>query len=100
MEHAFSVEMKSKVYVKNISISNEAHDCVLFEGGLGELTKISLAEGDVLEIIGVNGTLRVDLSEEQLSEVLEARRRSILSSESGSRKEPTKGEMKNGKVRS
>ena len=72
MDHAFSVEMKSKVYVKNISISNETHDCVLFEGSLGELTKISLTEGDVLEIIGVNGTLRVDLSEEQLREVLEA----------------------------
>ena len=28
MDHAFSVEMKSKVYVKNISISNETHDCV------------------------------------------------------------------------
>lgn len=71
MDHAFSVEMKSKVYINNISISNEAHDCVFF-GSLGELTKISLAEGDVLEIIGVDGTLRVDLSEEQLREVLEA----------------------------
>jgi hypothetical protein len=72
MEHAFSVEMKSKTYIKNISISNESHNCVLFEGSLGELTKISLAEGDVLEIIGVDGTLRVDLSEEQLKEALEA----------------------------
>jgi hypothetical protein len=80
MEHAFSVEMKSKVYLKNISISNETHDRVLLEGSLGELTKIFLAEGDVLEIIGVNGTLRVDLSEEQLSEVLEELRRSNLSS--------------------
>ncbi|MGD0804960.1 MAG: hypothetical protein ABSA11_12910 [Candidatus Bathyarchaeia archaeon] len=83
MEHAFSVEMKSKAYIKNISISNEAHDRVLFEGSLGELTKISIAEGDVLEIIGVNGTLRVDLSEEQLSEVLEAHRGLILSSPVG-----------------
>jgi hypothetical protein len=83
MDHAFSVEMKSRVYIKNISISNETHDYVLFEGSLGELTKISLAEGDVLEIIGVNGTLRVDLSKEQLSEVLEAHRRSILSSPVG-----------------
>ena len=80
MEHAFSVEMKSKVYLKNISISNESHDRVLLEGSLGELTKIFLAEGDVLEIIGVNGTLRVDLSEEQLSEALEELRRSNLSS--------------------
>ncbi len=81
LEHAFSVEMRSKTHVKNISLSNEAHDRVLFEGSLGKLKGIYLADGDVLEIVGVNGILRVDLSEEQLSEVLEARRMSGLSSE-------------------
>ena len=55
MEHVFSIEMKSKQYVKNISISNEAHDRVLFEGNLGRLLGISLVEGDVLELIGING---------------------------------------------
>ena len=67
---------------------------MLFEGSLGELTKISLAEGDVLELIGVNGILRVDLSEEQLREVLEAHRRSSLSSEVGSDKNTIKNEVK------
>ncbi|MCX6653854.1 MAG: hypothetical protein NTY03_01900 [Candidatus Bathyarchaeota archaeon] len=81
MEHTFTVEMRSKSHVKSISISDEAHDRVLFEGNLGELTKISLAEGDVLELVGVNGVLRVDLSEKQLGEALEAHRRSSLSAE-------------------
>ncbi len=81
MEHTFTVEMRSKSHVKSISISDEAHDRVLFEGNLGELTKISLAEGDVLELVGVNGVLRVDLSEAQLGEALEAHRRSSPSAE-------------------
>jgi len=70
LEHVFSIEMKSKRYVKNISISNEAHDRVLFEGNLGKLLNISLVEGDVLELIGVNGVLRINLTKEQLQETI------------------------------
>jgi len=69
MEHTFSVEMRSKEHVKNISISDEAHDRVLFEGNLGELLELSLVE-DVLEFIGVNGVLRVGLTENQLRKAL------------------------------
>jgi hypothetical protein len=69
LEHTFSVEMKSKRYVKNISISDEAHDRVLFEGNLGELLELSVVE-DVLEFIGVNGVLRVGLTEDQLRKAL------------------------------
>jgi hypothetical protein len=61
--------MKSKQNVKNISISDEAHDRVLFEGDLGELLELSL-ESDVLELVGVNGVLRVVLTKEQLMKVL------------------------------
>ena len=69
MEHTFSVEIKSKKYVKNISISDESHDKVLFEGKLGELLELSLV-GDVFEFIGTNGVLRVGLTEDQLRKVL------------------------------
>ena len=70
LKHAFSVEMKSKRFVKSISISNESHDRVLFEGDLGELMDLSLVEGDVLEFIGVNGVLRVDLTLDQLKKII------------------------------
>lgn len=84
VEHSFSVEMRSKRYVKSISISDEAHDRVLFEGNLGELVELSLVEGDVLEFIGVNGVLRIDLTEERLRKLLACkRRRSSLSAEEG-----------------
>ncbi len=70
MKYAFSIEMKSKNHVKNISISDEAHDRVLFEGNLGELVELSLVEGDVLEIVGVHGILRVGIKTEQLQKAL------------------------------
>ena len=76
-EHAFSIEMKSKRYVKNISISDEAHDRVLFEGNLGKLLNMSLVEGDVLELIGVNGVLRIGLTIEQLQETIKVAKSSL-----------------------
>ena len=72
LDHTFSVEMRSKSHVKSISISDEAHDRVLFEGNLGELLELSFAEGGVLEFMGVNGVLRVAVTEEQLRKALAA----------------------------
>ena len=70
MEHAFSIEMKSKKHVKHISLSNKSHEHVLFEGSLGELEELSMIEGAVLEVRGANGVLRIDLSEEELRKML------------------------------
>jgi len=66
MEHSFSIEMKSKKHIRHISVSNDFRNHVLFEGFLGELLELSMIEGAVLEVKGVNGTLRMDLSEEEL----------------------------------
>ena len=70
MEHAFSIEMKSKKHVKHISLSDESHEHVLFEGSLGELEELSMVEGAVLEVKGANGVLRIDLSEDELRKML------------------------------
>ena len=70
MEHTFSIEMNSNKHVKHISVSNESHDRVLFEGSLGELEELSMIEGAVLEVRGANGVLRIDLSEEELRKML------------------------------
>lgn len=70
IERGFSVEMKSKKYVRHISLSDESHDQVLFEGNLGELVELGMVEKIILEIKGANGTLRIDLSEDEIREML------------------------------
>jgi len=66
VEHAFSIEMKSKKHVKHISLSDESHEHVLFEGSLGKLEELSMVEDAVLEVKGTNGILRIDLSKDEL----------------------------------
>jgi len=70
MKHAFSVELNSKEYLREVSISNAAPDHVLLEGFLGELEELSLVEGELMEVKGVNGVLRIDLNEDELSRIL------------------------------
>jgi len=85
MKHTFSVEMKSKQYVKTISISDEAYDRVLFEGNLGNHVEVFLVEDDVLEFFGSNGILRIGISESELRKVLDNPKHGLtLSSEVGS----------------
>lgn len=71
MGRGFSVEMDSKRHVKSVSISNEAHERVLFEGDIGEMLELAMVDGEVLEIKGTNGTLRIDVREEELRTMLE-----------------------------
>ena len=69
-KHAFSVEMKSKDHIKSISMSNGPPGGVLFEGFLGELKELGMVEGVILEVKGCNGTLRIDLDEDELRKML------------------------------
>jgi len=64
--HAFSIELKSKEFLRNVMISNRIGETVLVEGFLGELEELSLVEGAMLELRGSNGVLRIDLKEEEL----------------------------------
>lgn len=70
MGHVFSVEMKSKGHVKNITISDEAHDRVLFEGDLGEIEDLAIISGSMLEVKGTNGVLRVELGKEETEKLM------------------------------
>lgn len=70
-EHSFSVQLKSKDYVKNISLNNETE--ILFEGYLGELESLGHIEGALIEFKGCNGILRVDLTQDQVMHFLNPR---------------------------
>jgi len=64
--HAFSIELKSKEFLRNVLISNRTGETVLVEGFLGELEEVSFVEGAMLELRGSDGVLRIDLKEEEL----------------------------------
>jgi hypothetical protein len=55
----FTIELKSKGDVKNVSL--DGGDRVFIEGSLGQLKKAQFDEDLVLEVIGSNGELRIDL---------------------------------------
>lgn len=65
-ERVFSVELKSKRNLKNLTLTNGSSDNVLLEGNLGELVQARFAEGVILEVVGKNGVLRIDLSEAEI----------------------------------
>lgn len=65
-ERVFSVELRSKRNLKNLTLTNGGSDSVLLEGTLGKLIQATFTEGIILEIIGENGVLRVDLAEEEI----------------------------------
>jgi hypothetical protein len=69
-QHSFSIEMKSIKHVDKISISSKTNNEVLFEGELGRRVQIKLIEGVLLEISGCNGVFRIDLTENELSQVV------------------------------
>jgi hypothetical protein len=65
-ERVFTVELASKRNLKNVTLANGGSDSVLIEGSIGELVQASFAEGVILEVIGKNGILRLDLSEDEI----------------------------------
>lgn len=69
-DRSFSVEMKSNEHVKTISLSEGGREGLLFEGFLGELDELGILDGAVLLIKGSYGTLRIDLSENELCQML------------------------------
>ena len=65
-ERCFSIELKSKVNLKNITLTNGGHESVLIEGTLGQLKHAEFAEGIILEVVGDNGVLRINLSQNEI----------------------------------
>jgi hypothetical protein len=65
-DRVFTVELASKRNLKNITLTNGGSDSVLIEGSIGELVQASFAEGVILEVIGKNGILRLDLSKDEI----------------------------------
>ena len=72
---AFSVELNSKENVKLVTIADNKRDRVLIEGFLGKILKINFLENTLLEIIGLNGTLRLDLHVNDFKKIVTKKKR-------------------------
>ena len=67
-ERFFSVELNSKVSLKNVTLSNGNHENVLVEGTIGELQRAEFTEGIVLEVVGDKGILRINLTPDEIKQ--------------------------------
>jgi len=76
-ERVFSVELKSKRNLKNVTLTNGSSDSVLVEGTIGELVQATFAEGIILEVVGKNGILRIDLREDEIRKTTEQDRTKV-----------------------
>ena len=76
-ERVFSVELKSKRNLKNVTLTNGSSDSVLLEGTIGELVQATFTEGIILEIVGKNGVLRIDLGEDEIQKTTEQKQTEV-----------------------
>jgi hypothetical protein len=73
-QHAFSIEMNSEHSVRRMSFLDKENGKVFFEGFLGELKNVTMVEDLMLEITGVNGILRVDISKKEMKKHLNTKK--------------------------
>ena len=66
-ERFFTVELESKLSLRNITLADEGNEGVLVEGTLGELMEARFAEDTVLEVKGSEGVLRIDLAQSEIA---------------------------------
>ncbi|HEX9907508.1 MAG TPA: hypothetical protein VGB78_03455 [Thermoplasmata archaeon] len=66
-DRAFTVELKTKSALKSASLDSGGPDGVMVEGTLGTLVRATFQDEVVLEVAGTKGTLRVDLTDDEIS---------------------------------
>jgi len=67
-QYSFSVELKSKRDLKNVTMTNGLLESMVIEGAFGELVRTQVAEGLVLKAIGEKGILRLDNRENEIQD--------------------------------
>lgn len=66
-ERFFSVELKSKKSLKNVTMTNGSTESVLVEGTIGKLVQAAFVEDVILEVVGDKGVLRINLEQKELT---------------------------------
>ena len=65
-ERSFSVELKSKANLKNMTLNDRSLENAVIEGTIGKLEYAGFVEDSVLEVQGIKGVLRIDISENEI----------------------------------
>jgi hypothetical protein len=65
-ERSFSIELKSKGFLKSITLNNEFREKALIEGTIGELEHAEFVDDVILEVLGSKGILRIDIGENEI----------------------------------
>jgi len=65
-KRTFSVDLKSKSSLRSASLGNGHGDGVTIEGTIGAFKHAEFVEDTILELVGTEGTLRIDLSREEI----------------------------------
>jgi hypothetical protein len=68
-ERSFSIELKSKANLKNITLTDGSRENAVIEGTIGELEHAEFVEDMVLEVQGKKGVLRIDISENEIKRI-------------------------------
>lgn len=76
-ERVFSIELKSRRDLKNVSLTNGSHDSALIEGTVGELVQARFMEGVILEVVGKKGIIRIDLGEDEAKKTTDKNRTEV-----------------------
>ena len=66
----FTIDLKSRDHLKSLAIPHDRTGNVLIIGALGTLKTIGLTEDSLLEVDGENGFLRLDISRQELMQLL------------------------------
>jgi len=66
IERFFPLELSSKANLKNVILANGSRDSALVEGTMGRLVQATFVEGEILEVVGEKGVLRINLREDEV----------------------------------
>ncbi len=64
----FSIELKSRAFLRNVAVTNGRYETALIEGTIGRLESAQFTEGVVLEIVGEKGVLRINLTLDEIKQ--------------------------------
>jgi hypothetical protein len=67
---SFCIELDSRDLIKRKTLPDGSGDRLTIEGFLGELTDVELVESMMLEVKGTKGVLRMDISKDELENVI------------------------------